>query len=315
MQLRAMAVGILVLLISAGATAQNFPERPITLVCAYGVGASTDLAMRALAEAASKHLGQRIIVENRPGASGTIGPTYLARNARPDGYTIGQMPLTVFRMPYLEKVNYDPLKDFTWIIGITGYTFGVAVRADAPWKTFKDLITDARAKPGRISYASPGIGTSLHVTMEEIGRKDGIEWLHVPLKEGGVNQLLGGHVSVHASSTQWGELMNAGRVRLLVTWGEKRTKRWPDVPTLKELGYDIVSVSPYGLAGPRGMDPKIVAVLHDAFRKAMDDPVYQRTIERVEQENWYLNSADYARYAQETFAAEKTVVERLGLRR
>ena len=315
MQLRAMAVGILVLLISAGATARNFPERPITLVCAYGVGASTDLAMRALAEAASKHLGQRIIVENRPGASGTIGPTYLARNARPDGYTIGQMPLTVFRMPYLEKVNYDPLKDFTWIIGITGYTFGVAVRADAPWKTFKDLITDARAKPGRISYASPGIGTSLHVTMEEIGRKDGIEWLHVPLKEGGVNQLLGGHVSVHASSTQWGELMNAGRVRLLVTWGEKRTKRWPDVPTLKELGYDIVSVSPYGLAGPRGMDPKIVAVLHDAFRKAMDDPVYQRTIERVEQENWYLNSADYARYAQETFAAEKTVVERLGLRR
>ena len=297
------------------ASAQSYPDRPITLICAYGAGASTDLAMRALADAAAKHLGQRIIVENRAGASGTIGPTYLARNARPDGYTIGQMPLTVFRMPYLEKVNYDPLKDFTWIIGVTGYTFGVAVRADAPWKTFKDVIADARTKPGRISYASPGIGTSLHITMEDIARREGVEWLHVPLREGGVNQLLGGHVHLHASSTQWGELMAAGRVRLLVTWGEKRTKRWPDVPTLKELGYDIVSVSPYGIAGPRGMDPKMVAVLHDAFRKAMDDPAYQKTIERVEQENWYLGSEEYTRYAKETFAAEKTVVERLGLRK
>ena len=315
MWLRAIVTGVLTLVVPIGAGAQNFPDRPITLICAYGVGASTDLAMRALAEAASKQLGQRIIVENRPGASGTIGPAYLARNARPDGYTIGQMPLTVFRMPYIEKVNFDPTRDFTWIIGVTGYTFGVAVRADAPWKTWKELIADARTRPGRISYASPGIGTSLHITMEDVGRRDGVEWLHVPLREGGVNQLLGGHVNLHASSTQWGELITAGRVRLLVTWGEKRTKRWPDVPTLKELGYDIVSNSPYGLAGPKGMDPKAVAVLHDAFRKAMDDPVYQKTIERLEQENWYLSSADYARYAQETFAAEKSVVERLGLRK
>jgi tripartite-type tricarboxylate transporter receptor subunit TctC len=302
-------------LVSAWAHAQSFPDRPITLICAYGVGASTDLAMRALAEAASKHLGQRIVVENKPGASGTIGPAYLARNAKPDGYVIGQMPLTVFRLPHMEKVNFDPVNDFTWIIGVTGYTFGVAVKADAPWKTFKDLIADARTKPGRISYASPGIATSLHVTMEDIARRDGLEWLHVPLREGGVNQLLGGHVNLHASSTQWGELMAAGRVRLLVTWGEKRTKRWPEVPTLKELGYDMVSVSPYGLAGPKGMDPKVVSVLHDAFRKAMDDPTYQQTIERVEQENWYLGSADYAKYAKETFAAERVTIERLGLRK
>lgn len=315
MRQRGVVTGIVLLLVSSWVGAQSFPNRPITLICAYGVGASTDLAMRALAEAASRHLGQRIVVENKAGASGTIGPTYVARNAKPDGYVIGQMPLTVFRLPHMEKVNFDPVNDFTWIIGVTGYTFGVAVRADAPWKTFKELIADARGKPGRISYGSPGIATSLHVTMEDIGRRDGVEWLHVPLREGGVNQLLGGHINLHASSTQWGELMTAGRVRLLVTWGEKRTKRWPEVPTLKELGYDIVSVSPYGLAGPKGMDPKVVAVLHDAFRKAMDDPVYQQTIERVEQENWYLGSADYAKYAKETFAAERLTIERLGLRK
>ena len=315
MRLRNWLTGIVLLLASSWAAAQPFPNRPITLICAYGVGASTDLAMRALAEAASKHLGQRIVVENKPGASGTIGPTYVARNAKPDGYVIGQMPLTVFRLPHMEKVNFDPVQDFTWIIGVTGYTFGVAVKADAPWRTFKDLIADARTKPGRISYGSPGIGTSLHVTMEDIARREAVEWLHVPIRDGGVNQLLGGHINLHASSTQWGELMAAGRVRLLVTWGEKRTKRWPDVPTLKELGYDIVSVSPYGLAGPKGMDPKVVAVLHDAFRKAMDDPIYQQTIERLEQENWYLGSADYARYAKETFVAERATIERLGLRK
>lgn len=315
MRQRGVFTAMVLLLASGWAAAQSFPNRPITLICAYGVGASTDLAMRALAEAASKHLGQRVVVENKPGASGTIGPAYVARNAKPDGYVIGQMPLTVFRLPHMEKVNFDPVQDFTWIIGLTGYTFGVAVKADAPWRTWKDLIGDARTKPGRISYGSPGIGTSLHVTMEDIARRDGLEWLHVPIRDGGVNQLLGGHIHLHASSTQWGELMAAGRVRLLVTWGEKRTKRWPDVPTLKELGYDIVSVSPYGLAGPKGMDPKAVAVLHDAFRKAMDDPVYQQTIERLEQENWYLGSADYAKYAKETFAAERATIERLGLRR
>ena len=102
MRIRTVGAGMALLMAAAMSAAQSYPERPITLICAYGVGASTDLAMRALAEAASKHLGQRIIVENRAGASGTIGPTYLARNARPDGYTIGQMPITVFRMPYLE---------------------------------------------------------------------------------------------------------------------------------------------------------------------------------------------------------------------
>lgn len=165
MRQRGFVTGILLLIASTWAAAQTFPSRPITLICAYGVGASTDLAMRALAEAASKHLGQRVVVGNKPGASGTIGPTYLARNGKPDGYVIGQMPLTVFRLPHMEKVNFDPVQDFTWIIGVTGDTFGVAVKADAPWRTWKDLVGDAKTKPGRISYGSPGIGTSLHVTM------------------------------------------------------------------------------------------------------------------------------------------------------
>lgn len=297
-------------------SAQNFPERPVTLICPWPAGGGTDVAMRALAEAMSKQLGQRVIVENRPGAAGTIGPGNMARNSKPDGYTIAQMPIGVFRLPYIQKVNFDPMTDFTWIIGITGYTFGVVVRADSPWQTWQDFIAYAKANPGKVTYATPGTGTSLHITMEEIAQREGIEWIHVPFKGNAeaTAALLGGHVMASADSTGWGEHIDSGRLRMLVSWGEQRTKRWPSVPTLKELGYGIVSNSPYGIAGPKGMNPKVVKVLHDAIRKAIDDPVYLKTIERLDQEPWYLNSADYERYAREYYPTQKAMMEKLGLK-
>ena len=135
--------------------------------------------------------------------------------------------------------------------------------------------------------------------MEQIAQREGIQWVQVPFKGGAENiaSLLGGHTMALADSTGWAEQVNSGKARLLVTWGAQRTKRWPDVPTLKDLGYPIVSNSPYGLAGPRGMDPAVVKVLHDAFKKALDDPEYQKTLEKFDQEAFYLNSADYAALA------------------
>jgi tripartite-type tricarboxylate transporter receptor subunit TctC len=296
--------------------AQNFPDRPITLICPWPAGGGTDVAMRALAEAMSKPLGQRVVIENRPGAAGTIGPGNMAQNAKPDGYTLSQIPIGVFRIPYIQKVNYDPVNDFTWIIGITGYTFGVVVRSDSPWRAWKEFIAYAKANPGKVTYSTPGTGTSLHITMEEIGQREGIEWVHVPFKGNAdaTAALMGGHVSASADSTGWGEHVDSGRLRMLVTWGEERTKRWPTVPTLKELGYGIVSNSPYGIAGPRGMDPKVVRILHDAIRKAIEDPAYLRTIERLDQEPWYRSSEDYAKYVRDYYPTQKVVMERLGLK-
>src|SRR5712691_1558809 len=134
-----------VALTSWGVTAQvqSFPARPVTFVVPWPAGGSTDVALRALAIATEKHLGQSIVIENRGGAGGTLGPAYMAANARPDGYTIAQLPITVFRLPYMTKTSFDPAKDFTYIISLTGYTFGVVVRADAPWRTFNDLLADA----------------------------------------------------------------------------------------------------------------------------------------------------------------------------
>jgi tripartite-type tricarboxylate transporter receptor subunit TctC len=304
-------------LIAAGAGAQNFPERPVALIVPWSPGGGTDVAMRALAEATGKHLGQRFIVENRPGAAGTIGPAWMARNAKPDGYVVSQMPITVFRLPHMTKTDFDPLSDFTWIINLTGYTFGVVIRADSPWKTWQEFIAYARANPGKLSYGTPGTGTSLHITMEDIAAREGVKLLHVPFKGNAeaTAALLGDHIMASADSTGWAELIDAGKLRLLVTWGAQRTKRWPNVPTLKELGYGIVSVSPYGIAGPRGMDAKVVRVLHDVFKKGMEEPAFQKILERLDQqENFYMNSEDYARYAKKTFEEEKLYVDRMGLK-
>ena len=302
-------------LIAALAVAQNFPEKPVTLVVPYSAGGTTDVAMRALADATARQLGQRVIIDNRTGVAGTLGPASIV-NARPDGYLIAQMPITVFRVPYMQKGSFDPLNDFTWIIHVSGYTFGVAVRADAPWKTWQEFIAYAKANPGKVTYSTPGHGTSLHITMEEIAQREGIQWLQVPYK-GAADALIalrGGHVTAMADSSAWGELVDAGQLRLLVTWGENRTRRWPNVPTLKDLGYGIVSNSPYGVAGPKGMDPKVVKVLHDAIKKAMDDPTYQKVLERLDQDNVYKNSEDYAKFARQVNDEQKAVVERLGLK-
>ena len=296
-------------------SAVDFPTKPVTLIVPWAPGGSTDVTMRVLAETASKHLGKPIIVENKPGGGGTVGPAMMAATAKPDGYTISQIPLGVFRYPYMMKVNWDPLKDFSYIIHVTGYTFGVVVKSDSPYKTWKDLIAYARANPGAVKYATPGAGTSPHITMEKIAMKEKIKWVQVPMKGGAESTpaVLGGHVTATADSTGWAPQVNSGALRLLCTWGSHRTKRWPNVPILKELGYGMVSNSPFGIAGPKGMDPKIVKILHDAFKKGMEDPAYASILEKFDMEPDYLNTQDYIKFVKETCEDEKKTIEALGL--
>ena len=128
-----------------------------------------------------------------------------------------------------------------------------------------------------------------------------------------INALLGGHINADADSTSWAPQVNAGQFRLLVTWGAQRTKNWPDVPTLKEIGIDLVANSPFGIAGPKGMDPRVVAILHDAFKKGMEEPSYIAEMNKFDQEPFYLNSADYQAYALRTLAEQKRILTDLGL--
>ena len=309
------AAALLAPLVPLTAQAQAYPNKPITLIVPWPAGGSTDRHMRALAELASKHLGQNIIVDNKPGGGGTLGPGTMARTAKPDGYTIAQFPLGMLRIPHMQKMQWDPIKDFTYIIGVSGYTFGFTVRADSPFKTFKDYIEAARKGPGKIDYGSTGAGSSPHLLMEELALNAKVQLNHVPFKGNADLQsaLLGGHVMAQSDATGWDKFVDGGQMRLLVTFSEKRTKRWPNVPTAKELGYGVVSQSPYGLVGPKGMDPAIVKTLHDAFKKAMEDPKHLELLDELNQDLWYRSGDDYARWARDTFAKDKALIERLGL--
>jgi hypothetical protein len=158
------------------ARAQTFPSKPVTLIVPWPPGGTTDVAVRALATATERHLGKSIVIENKAGAAGTLGPAQMAALAKPDGYTVSQLPISVFRLPFMSRTSFDPAKDFTYIIGLSGYTFGVVVRSDAPWKTFPELLAAAKANPGTMTYGTPGAGTSLHITMEQIAKQQGTSW-------------------------------------------------------------------------------------------------------------------------------------------
>jgi tripartite-type tricarboxylate transporter receptor subunit TctC len=312
----ALAAVLVVAAMLGTAAAQGFPARPVTLIVPWAAGGTTDIGMRALAAATEKHLGQSIVVENRSGAAGTLGPGQMAATAKPDGYTISQIPITVFRLPFMTRTTFDPVKDFSYVVGVSGYTFGVVVKNDAPWRTFGELLADAKANPGKINYGTPGVGTSLHITMEQIAKQQGIRWTHVPYKGSAetTQAVLGGHIHAVADSSGWAQLVNTGQLRLLVTWGAARTKNWPVVPILKEVGIDMVSNSPFGIAGPKGMDPGTVKVLHDAFKKGMEEASYIEAMIKLDQEPFYLSSADYAKYALEQTAEAKRFVTELGLK-
>jgi tripartite-type tricarboxylate transporter receptor subunit TctC len=311
----ALAAGLALAAWSSAAGAQSFPARPVTLIVPWPAGGTTDLGMRALATATEKHLGQSIVIENRPGGSGTLAPGQMAATAKPDGYTIAQMAITIFRFPFMQKTTFDPATDFTYIIGVSGYTFGVVVKDDAPWKTFQELAADAKANPGKINYGTPGTGTSLHIAMEQIAKRQGLKWTHVPFKGNAdaMNALLGGHIHAVADSSGWAQLVNAGRFRLLVTWGAARTKNWPTVPNLREIGIDMVANSPFGIAGPKGMDPKVVKALHDAFKKGLEDPSYVDAMARLDMEQFYLSSADYQKFALQQIEEARRFIAELGL--
>ena len=301
------------LLLALAAQAQSFPSKPVTLIVPWPAGGSTDIYFRKLGEVTARHLGQPLVIENKPGGSGMNGPATMAKTARPDGYTISQLAISAFRVPHMQKVDWDPISDFTYIIGLAGYTFGVVVRADSPFKTFNDLLTYARANPGKLSYATPGTGTSLHLAMEEVAAKAGVQFLHIPFKgyADGAIALMGGHVMVQVDSTGWAKQVDSGAQRLLATLGDKRT-RW-GAPTVKELGVDTVSNSPFGLVGPKGMPREVVKVLHDAFKKSLDDPEYLKVLAQLDQPAWYMSSEDYAQWAKGMLKAERATIERVGL--
>ncbi|WP_240980366.1 tripartite tricarboxylate transporter substrate binding protein [Ramlibacter agri] len=292
-----------------------YPSRPISLIVPWPPGGQTDLTMRVLCDIAARQLGQPIVVENKPGAAGTLVAPLL-KAAAADGYTIGQLPLTIYRAALLRKVPWDPLKDIAPVIQISGVTFGVVVPADSGFASWADLLAWGRANPGMLTVGSTGIGSTAHLAMEDVLSREGVRYIHVPYK-GTADQMLA--VATHTlmvgvNSNGFTPYVETGKLRLLAVFNAERSKRWPNVPTMRELGYpEAVYTSPYGIGAPMAVEAAIVRKLHDAFRIALFDPQHLRELARYEQEPEYLATADYGRFVQDVSARERRLLARLGL--
>lgn len=297
------------------AQAASYPARPITLVVPWPAGGQTDITMRILAELAARQLGQPVVVENRPGAAGTlVGPAL--RLAAPDGYTIGQLPITLYRAPLQRKVPWDPLRDITPVIQVSGVTFGIVVPADSGLRSFADLLAWGRENPGKLTVGSTGVGSTAHLAMEDVLSREGVHYIHVPYK-GTADQMLAvasRTLMVGVNSTGFAPYVENGKLRLLAIFSAQRSQRWPQVPTMRELGYpEAVYTSPYGIGVPAGTEASIVRKLHDAFKAAMFDPLHLRELARYDQEPEYLDTAAYGRFVHDVTARERQLLARIGI--
>lgn len=314
-QALSLAAGGAALLAAPSLFAQDkFPSRPITLIAPWPAGGSSDAIMRAFGQSASKILGVPVVIENKPGVGGTLGASAMMQ-AKPDGYTITQLPLGIYRLPHMQNMPFNPVTDITHIVCLTGYTFGIACTADAPFKNLKEMVAYAKANPGKLEYGHTGTGTTPHLAIEEFSEKASIKLNPIPFKGSAeiMQAILGGHIRVMSGTTEFAPHVQSGKLRLLATLGSQRNKAFPDVPTVKESGWDTITESPFGIGGPKNMDPAVVKVLHDAFKATLDDPEVKAALDKFFQPTIYMNTADYTAYAQRTFAAEKATIERLGL--
>jgi len=311
-----LGAGGALMALPALALADQYPSRPVSLVCPFSAGGAADAQLRALGMALSKELKQTVIVDNKAGAGGTLGPAYVS-GMPPDGYTLGMATaIALLRLPFITTTRYDPAKDFTYVAGITRFELGLAVRADSPWKTLADFLKDAKVKQDRIAFATSGVATAQHTAMLQLGDSLGIHWTHVPFKGSSeaCTALLAGHVDVISDVSNWASFVDAGKFRLLAVYNEKRLKRWPNVPTLKELGHNVVESIPWGIVGPAGLSADRVKVLSAAVAKAKTDPAFLAELTMLGQEPWNIEGDAYRSYMISRIPVERDLVAKYGLR-
>jgi tripartite-type tricarboxylate transporter receptor subunit TctC len=299
----------------AQSSSEAWPNRPVTLIVPWPAGGQTDLTLRILADEAEKLLGQPIVVINKPGAAGTqVAPAL--KLAAPDGYTIGQVPITVYRHALMHHVPWDPVADLSPILQVSGVGFGVLVPASSAWNTWAELVDWAQKHPGELILGSTGVGTTAHLAAEELLRQHGVTYVHVPYK-GTADQMLAvasGLIMAGVNSSGFAPWVDQGKMRILALFSAERSPRWPTVPTMRELGYpQAVYTSPWGLAAPRGTPPEVIARLHKGFRQAVFSPRHREALTRFDQSIEYLNTADYSAAVLQTVEHERQLLQRMNL--
>jgi tripartite-type tricarboxylate transporter receptor subunit TctC len=298
------------------AMAADFPDRPITVIVGMPAGDSADTSTRNIARAAEAILKQPVVIVNRTGGGATVATAAIA-TAKPDGYTLGTLltsPLVT--MPHFMKLTYHPVKDIQPIVQFGILNFAVSVRAESSFKTFKEMMAFAKANPGVVTYGTVGPTSAQYILMEHIAKSENAELVHVPFKGGGeaFSAALGGHITASAGFFSPGQV-RAKKVRLLALFGDQRIDDFPDVPTLKELGYDVRVPYFIGIGAPRGVPEPILKKLEDAFARGMKDPAFIQGMRTIEMPMKYRNSSEFSQFLSEGYDAVGHYIEDLGLKK
>lgn len=290
------------------------PDRPITVYNPLAVGGVCDVHLRFLAEKVAAKLGQTVLVEVKAGAGATLAAAQMV-NVKPDGHTLACMTINSLRYPHYQTANWHPLRDFSYIIGLSEFTFGVVCKATSPWKTIDDLIAEGKKSPEKLNYGTSGIGGTGHLLTIEIEQSTGARFTHVPYKGGAefMQALLGDHIHFVPDGAQWAPFVENGQVRVLAMATPKRFPKYPDTPNLLERGINAVAVSPYGLVGPKDLPPVVVETLHDVYKEAMADPGHQPLLDKFIQVPWYRSPSEYRAFAEKYYVDVKPMLVKSGL--
>jgi len=313
------AVLLVAVLFAVPAAAQEpYPQRPVTIVVAFPPGGLADLTARPVAAALERILKQPVVVVNKPGAAGAVGNQYAA-TAKPDGYTLLMALVSVSVLPEVDRLFGRPAtytrEQFTGIARVNAEPSIITVRADSPWKTLKDLVEDARRRPGEILFTSSGLYGASHVPFEMFLRAANIRMRHLPTTGGGpmMNALLGKHAETVASTTVLvSPHVKAGTLRLLAHTGTEPIKAFPDVPSLKSLGYDVEYAAWAGLVAPRGTPPHVIKILRDAMRQAVKEPEVVNAHAKLDSPIAYLDADEFNAYWEKDARRLAEVVKAIG---
>ena len=314
----ALLAALVAAVAGAAAQAQPYPNRPVTMIVPFPPGGIADITGRPLAVAMAKTLGQNVVVENKAGAGGALGHAYVAK-AKPDGYTIMTALSSIVVIPEADKVNGRPatyqMSEFAPIALVSADPTILLVSADAPWKTLKELIDDARSRPGKISYASSGVYGTIHTCFEMLAQAADVKFLHVPYKGGGpaMVALLAGETNLGAQSPGVSSPhIKAGKIRVLGSWAATRTAALPDVPTMKEQGFDVEFYIWAGVFAPAGLPSDVAARIGTAVRQGVQDPEFKSAMAGINTPINFLEGAEFERFLETDTKRLAAVVQKMG---
>ena len=291
--------------------AQDFPNRPITIIVNYGAGGSTDVAVRLLAKVAEKRLGVPLVISNKPGGGGVVGTAELAR-AKPDGYTIGTLTIgALSAVPSMQQVPYQPFKDFDFISGFGRYLYAVFVKTNSPFQSIKEVVEAGRKSPGKLTYGSMSVGIA--IGLKYLEAKENIKMTYIPLQSGQetATSLIGGHTQMAIGGMEIYQFVLNKEARGLAALTEERWPHMPDVPTMKELGYDIDLTGWMAFGAPAGVTTDRIRILYEAFKVASNDPEVKANLEKLKLSAPYISGEEAKKIYQQRALEWKPLIDGL----